>query len=181
MSEDTTKTNGFSFIRKKQSWGRYFTKVAVLSVLVGAGMYAFMDRYYIGIDPQKVKCIPGITIYLIDKKKTTVKKGHTYAFYAKGLDPIYPDGTQMVKFVRGEGGDTVNITDEQIIYVNEKDHGFGFWLSERLGKTPDDFVGEGRIPDGQYWMMGTSDLSFDSRYWGTIHEEQIIGRAYPLF
>lgn len=181
MSKEVVTPSRLPFIRKKQPWSRYFLKVAVISVLISAGLYAFMDRYYIGLDPQKVKCIPGITFYLIDKKNQVVEKDKTYAFYAKGLDPIFEDGTKMVKFVRGVGGDKIKITEDQFIYINGEDHGFGFWLSERLGKKPSDFAGEGTIPTGEFWMMGTSDLSFDSRYWGTIHEDQIIGRAYPLF
>lgn len=170
-----------TFIRKKQSWWVFFSKLALFIILACVAIYSFFNRYSIGLDPQQVKCIPGISFYLIDKKDKSVVKGETYAFYAKGLEPIYPDDTKMVKFVRGVAGDTVSITNNQVIHINNEDYGFGFWLSERLGKTPEDFIGKGTIPAEQYWMMGTSDLSFDSRYWGTIHEDQIIGRAYPLF
>lgn len=171
----------YSLIRKKQSWWLFFTKLITLSILAIGAVYVFFDRYSIGLDSQKVKCIPGISFYLIDKKDKTAERDKTYAFYAKGLEPIFPDDTKMVKFVRGVPGDTIDITSSQVIFINGADHGFGFWLSDRLGKTPEDFVGKGEIPDQRYWMMGTSDLSFDSRYWGTIHEDQIIGRAYPLF
>lgn len=181
MSKEEATPNRFTFVRKKQSWSLYFIKLSLLSLVVVGVVYAFMSRYSIGLDPQKVKCIPGISFYLIDRKDTTIEKDKTYAFYAKGLEPIFPDDTKMVKFVRGEPGDVVTITSEQFIYINEEDHGFGFWLSERLGKEPSDFFGKGTLPENQYWMMGTSDLSFDSRYWGTIHEDQVIGRAYPLF
>ena len=35
-----------------------------------------------------------------------------------------------------------------------------------------------RVSDGQYFMMGDNrDDSFDSRYWGTVARQQIVGRA----
>ncbi|MDV5555438.1 S26 family signal peptidase [Enterobacter hormaechei] len=30
-------------------------------------------------------------------------------------------------------------------------------------------------------VYGQKPFSFDSRYWGTVKNDQIIGRAYPLF
>jgi len=35
-----------------------------------------------------------------------------------------------------------------------------------------------RVPEGRYFMMGDNrDDSFDSRFWGTVGRQQIIGRA----
>lgn len=35
-----------------------------------------------------------------------------------------------------------------------------------------------QVPEGQYFMMGDNrDDSFDSRYWGTVARQQILGRA----
>jgi conjugal transfer pilin signal peptidase TrbI len=31
-----------------------------------------------------------------------------------------------------------------------------------------------------YWVMGDQPKSFDSRYWGVVYQQQIIGKAYAL-
>lgn len=168
-------------IRQKQPWGQYAVKILALSVAMTAGAIIFMDRYRIGMDPQEEKCIPGITFYLIDRKDQELERGKTFVFRARGLEPVFRDGTQMVKFLTAMPEDIVEISEDQIVRVNGEPMGKGLSQAKRLGLSEEKFVGSGKIPADSYWFMGTSELSFDSRYWGTVKKEQIIGRAYPLF
>lgn len=164
----------------KEPWLIFFSKAfLVLIVLFSVGFW-FADRFRIGIDEQIVKCIPGYSVYLIDRKDRSLEIGAIYSFAARGLQPFYEDGTQMVKFLRGQPGDEVQIQDLGNIYVNGAFVGHGLIHAEALGKPVGDFVGKTTLTEG-YWFMGTSHQSFDSRYWGVVRDEQIIGRAYPLF
>jgi len=64
--------------------------------------------------------------------------------------------------------------------VNDELVGEGLILAEEIGGTPADFAGETVLDEGTYWFMGETPYSFDSRYWGTVSEEQIIGQARPI-
>lgn len=165
---------------KKESWRRFGFKAALVTVALWVAGAAFADRYRFGIDKQIEKCIPGYSVYIIDRKDTALKKDAIYAFSARGLDPLYEDGTQMVKYLRGMPGDQVKVTPDEVL-INGAVLGRGLVHAETLNLTADSFTGEATLKDGNFWFMGTSDLSFDSRYWGTVKNDQILGRAYPLF
>ncbi len=49
---------------------------------------------------------------------------------------------------------------------------------DRQSKEVEDFV----VPEGEYFMMGDNrDNSLDSRFWGTVPDENIIGRAFRIW
>lgn len=169
------------FIKKKESWKRFFTKaLLVLVILISTGI-AFASRFRIGIDTQIVRCIPEYRFYLLDLKDKELSKGNLYAFSARGLNPVYDDGTLMLKYLRGVPGDSVFIDKYQRIFINNEKAGDGLYQAKLLHRSKQDFMGEKVLDSDSFWFMGTSSLSFDSRYWGTVSEKQIIGRAYPIF
>lgn len=166
---------------RKEPWKRFtFEAVITLAVLWTAGT-AFASRYRIGYDPQKEKCLPGYSAFLIDLKDQHLERGGIYAFVTRGLTPFYKDGTRMVKILRGMPGDTVEIKAQREVIVNGEVVGEGLYLADALHQPESRFYGKAELKEGNYWFMGKSPLSFDSRYWGTVKDDQIIGRAYPLF
>lgn len=176
------KIKQFFTIKKKESWGKFATKAIVFTVVFGGSVGYFASRYKLGFDEQHIKCIPGITWYLVDTKDKVVKKDATYVFLAKNMNPIYPDGTKMVKYVRALPGDEVEITAKDYrVLINGEELFKGVPLSLDLKRPPESFVVKGKLAPSNYWMFGTNPFGFDSRYWGSVHDEQIVGRAYPLF
>lgn len=165
----------------REPWGRFLLKLAATAALIIAAGMAFTSRYHLGIDTQQVKCIPGVTFYLVDKKDTVLERNAIYAFSAKGLAPFFDDGTEVVKYLRGLPGDHIEITSDEAVIINGAEVASGLVLAGALHRDPADFRGKTKLAENAYWFMGESAMSFDSRYWGSVSKEQIIGRAYPLF
>ena len=115
------------------------------------------------------------------------------------------DGMRLVKRVIGVPGDTIELRDEAL-YVNGRKldytvapgHPFGREIYEDDEPVVAREAGGGHdhwvmllpsrsarrsfaplvVPAGEYFMMGDSrDNSFDSRYFGLVDREQIVGRA----
>ncbi len=170
------------FLRKKESWSLFSVKVVVLLSLMLVAGTTFFSRFSIAIDPQQERCIPGYRVYLVDHQDQELIRGELYAFRSKDLSPIYDEGTEMLKYLKGVPGDRIVINESDQIFINDKPDQWGLSLAEeKLGQPASNFRGNVTLGENQYWFMGTSTKSFDSRYWGTISGEQIIGRAYPIF
>lgn len=170
-----------NLIVKKEPYKIFILKAALVLVLIVSAGAAFMSRYQFGYDPQLYKCIPEYSIYLIDKKDTELKKGNIYAFRSEGMKPFFNNGVTMLKYLRGMPGDEVEINTSTQVLVNGEQQGVGLRYAEKLGVGPEAFIGKRILSDDNYWFMGTSSFSFDSRYWGTVEKQQVIGRAYPIF
>jgi signal peptidase I len=92
------------------------------------------------------------------------------------------DQTPFIKRVIGEPGDTVEIGDDGLVYVN------GVQLQEAYTYANDQGIHEpttapGRqqwvVPAGELFVMGDHrQASADSRLFGPIHESDVIGRAF---
>ena len=136
------------------------------------------QRYRIGLDFSH--CLP-YRMYLLDLSDTTPQhRQGIYAFKAQGMEPVFVKNTRMIKRLVGLPGDIVVVTPDEQIRVNRDNLCHGLSVAQRLGWTPESFVGWDVLGFDQYWVLGDSEHSFDSRYWGTIKAGQIIGRAYPL-
>ncbi len=104
-----------------------------------------------------------------------LKHGQIVVFYATPER----EGDPLIKRVIGVPGDTIAISDGQV-YVN------GEWLAEPYvhGKFTDcsSYCGPLTLGPGEYFMMGDNrPVSRDSRSFGPIPAEQIIGRVIMRF
>lgn len=108
--------------------------------------------------------------------------------------------TNYIKRVIGLPGDHIRYRDKTL-YVNGKEMVSNFVARlppvelrrEQLGDVEHDIqlimgrqsgAGEGEwiVPEGNYFMMGDNrDNSNDSRFWGTVPEELVVGKAFAIW
>jgi signal peptidase I len=93
------------------------------------------------------------------------------------------DDTPFIKRVIGVPGDTVEIRDDGIVYVNDAplDEPYTFANDEGINEPTTASLDQRRwvIPDGQLFVMGDHrQKSADSRVFGPINTSDVIGRAF---
>jgi len=150
----------------------------------------------------------GIRLPVINKKILDIgapRHGDVMVFRFPG-EP----GTNFIKRVIGLPGDRIVYRDKQLsingrampqtplgdyTYSESGDRGDHVNFSRRLRETIDGrgheiLISEGTgsgtfeftVPPGQYFVMGDNrDRSNDSRYWGTVPEENVVGRAFFIW
>lgn len=159
---------------------RFLLKGSLLSVLLAGAIVGLAHRYSIAIAPQEYLCLPPYRIWIIDKGDREPVRGEIFAFRSLGLGPIFQDGTNIVKVLEGMPGDSVKVDLEQTS-INGRVVGEGLAVATEKGIDPQRYVRAGVIGEDRYWFFGKTDDSFDSRYWGSVTGEQILGRAYPIW
>ncbi|MEZ4195307.1 MAG: signal peptidase I [Candidatus Paceibacterota bacterium] len=85
----------------------------------------------------------------------------------------------FIKRIIGLPGDTIQIEDTTVTITNEA-HPEGFVLNEPyVHSMRSNSYLEETLGDREYFVMGDNrDESSDSRMWGVLQEERIIGRAF---
>lgn len=146
----------------------------VVSILLPAAVV--LGNYY-GIHINSSHSLP-YKVFVI-KKGVLPSRGDITSFRLYN-NARYPDGTIMTKIVGGVEGDKVTLNNHEFhindeMLVTAKTHSL---KGDPLEPGP-----TGRIPKGEYFVYGTHEDSFDSRYQllGWINYEDILGVAYPLW
>ena len=113
---------------------------------------------------------------LVDKLASTIHRGDIVVFHNVPADSGGPP--TLVKRVIGLPGETISSAGSQILVnghvVSEP------WLPALTGQCaePDEHIRPTKIAAGHYFVMGDCrGNSDDSRYWGTVPKDNIVGKV----
>jgi len=158
--------------------------MTVVTLIMYFSLAWLSSNYRLGLDlVDGESCLP-YTAYIIDLNDKNITRGDFFAFESKGMGPFYPDKTQVIKIATGMPGDKVTVDEN--VRVNMQKFGETNHLKEggklyKLGKRLKDYLRDETIPEDKIFALATHPRSYDSRYWGYVSKEQVIGRAIPLF
>jgi signal peptidase I len=124
---------------------------------------------------------------LVDKltpRFDTYKRGDIVVFEPPE-DWVQPERTPFIKRVIGIGGDTVEVRDDGLVYVNGVALDESAYLFAAVDGDPpepttaDPELSRWTIPAGELFLMGDHrGNSADSRQFGPVPVSQVIGRAW---
>jgi len=162
--------------------------------LRGAMNYGHGDKIMV------VKFIYGIRIPFTDRKilaMTEPKRGDVIVFRTKGVQGL-DQGKDFIKRVVGLGGDRLQIVPDDPYWDaasgNLAKGGGHVYINGGRVKEPPSIAdriyypsgeyghGEIVVPPDHYYMLGDNALnSRDSRFWGFVPEENVIGKAVAIY
>jgi len=116
--------------------------------------------------------------FYVDLRRKEPKRGEYIAFWLYP-DKIISEKQRSIKEVVCFPGDILEVRGRDY-YCN------GVYLGRakersRKGVSVDNFKWNGPVPEGMYFVKGVHPDSYDSRYYGFVSKERIIGVGRPLF
>ena len=133
----------------------------------------------------------GDRILVVDSRRAQshIYRGEVVVLRRVPADPMLQD-SELVERVIGMPGETIS-SRADTIYINGRPLATP-WLPNLVGvvagpgKQPcaqrDLNIQRTHIPAGHYFVMGDcQEISYDSRYWGTVPASYIVGEVFDVF
>ncbi|MDO2438345.1 MULTISPECIES: signal peptidase I [Aeromonas] len=158
---------------KSRNAGQFLIFIGAASVLFSS---VWVTNFGV-INRNITQSLPNSYFYI--SYRTVISERYQYVQFWTRNDKFF--GTlKFTKQVMGLPGDKIIVKNHEVwingLYV-------GNIKSHTQNGLPLEPIQSGVIPPDYYYVAGKHPDSYDSRYnsLGLIHEDQIIGRAYPIF
>lgn len=159
---------------------RWWVKTAIATAAAVVVASYLATRFDIRIDPQVERCIPGARAFLVDRRDRDFGSGDLVAFAPPDLGVLFADDAEFVKRVAAMPGDRVTVGPQET-RVGERVVALGLDAASAIGVEPARFVRTEEVPAESLWVVAPGPRSVDSRYWGALEKDRVIGTAYVLF
>ena len=156
------------------------TQLVIASVVVFGMFFYLKDRYYIAFDQQDKPCL-FTTVFLVDTWATAedFNQGDLMAYDYHMENTLLPKGLTLVKRVAATPESNLVFNGEYVI-SNEKTFRADIRTElERLEVDMPEKV-HFKTGEGEFFLIGETLYSYDSRYWGSAKASNIVGKAYAI-
>lgn len=143
----------------------------------------FLMRFVFSFPSPLHSCLDA-SLFIIDKWDKEYSKGDIMAFeFQRDGDMVFGDRKmQFIKRVAAKGGDLVRVTPTAVSVNDEAPVELSMILSAHALKVKaSEYQREIEVPSNSFFALGETLNSYDSRYWGTVENSKIIGKAYAIF
>ena len=133
------------------------------------------------VDSQRKHCLPW-TVF-IGLPHTGVVKRSDYVAFVAGKNVFFGkrQGEWVGKQVLGVPGDLVSITSAGVFINQQRIGDLEKGIAAKLERDVRTFDTQYTIKPHHYFVAGNQEHSYDSRYWGPIHENMIQKRLIGLW
>jgi conjugal transfer pilin signal peptidase TrbI len=167
------------------SWPRRIAEQRVLWKHFRRHWYVYLPLlsvYLWALDHIGVNWTPSLPYHVVYiEKHVAVGRGDLVVFRFEGGEIAHHiKGQRFFKRIAGMPGDEIALRDRTVFINGEP---VGFARSSTLDGTTLEAIEPGVIPANRFYVQGTHEMSFDSRYRvnGLVRSDQLIGRAMVIF
>lgn len=155
---------------------------SALCVYGFALFHVFYGNVSFGFSNQDSSCLYA-EFFIIDKQVDDIQRGELAMFNFTKQTVVLTPGDKVIKIVAGVPGDTISFNEYEFFVNGKRFHKAKSMQMnlKTLGHSIEDYQTEYTLKDNEYFMVGETPDSFDSRYWGPITQSQIEGEAYAIY
>lgn len=163
---------------KKESLGQSvweFVRFALIAIVIVIPIRIFIAQPFIVSGSSMFPTFENGQYLVVDEisyRLGNIKRDDVVVFH-------YPKDTTkfFIKRIIGLPGETVDVKGSDVIITN-KAHPEGFTLNQPFVKNQSSDVTHFVLKDNEYFVMGDNrSASSDSRYWGAVPKDLMVGRA----
>ena len=149
-----------------------FSLIAVVILLLAY-------KFTLAVPSQEYSCLFA-RYFLVDKTNITIKRDRLVAFNLPVDTPYFKKGSRWIKKLVGVPGDRVIVRVDEVL-INGKSYKNNMrQLLMKIELAESAITREFVLAEDEYFMVGETPLSYDSRFWGVVHARDMIGDAYAV-